>query len=381
MTPWKIDQWSAGATELVLKRNPYYWKVDLVGNQLPYIDTVHFALVENIEAVNLMGIAGDIDMQDRHMDLQKYPVFQENAEAGNYHVGFWSTARASWTNLFPNQSYADPKYRELMQDFNFRKALSLAIDRDLINEVTMLGQAVPRTATVASGSPCYSSDLELINGEYDPDTAAALLDEIGLPIGADGFRTFPDGSPLELVIETHYTSGANLDALELVVSDWQAVGLKTALKTMNRDVFWPRAGANEVMIAVWSTDRGLVPMVDPIYQFPFDDRSWMGPAFGTWYKSGGQQGEAPPEWFKAAMDLYDEYRQTVDPLKQVELCKELARMSTEQLWTIGTVGQDPQVVIVKNNFKNVLEDPNWVADWIVMAPGTQDPSHYYFAQE
>jgi peptide/nickel transport system substrate-binding protein len=122
-------------------------------------------------------------------------------------------------------------------------------------------------------------------------------------------------------------------------------------------------------------------MVDPIYQFPFDDRSWMGPAFGTWYKSGGKQGEAPPEWFKAAMDLYDEYRQTIDPVKQVELCKELARMSTENLWTIGTVGQDPQPVVIKNNFKNVLEDPNWVADWITMAPGTQDPSHYYFAQE
>jgi len=47
------------------------------------------------------------------------------------------------------------------------------------------------------------------------------------------------------------------------------------------------------MIATWTTDRGLVPMVDPIYQFPFDERSWMAPAFGIWYKTGGKDGEAP----------------------------------------------------------------------------------------
>lgn len=379
MTPWKLEKWESGGTELLLKRNPYYWKVDPEGQQLPYIDYVHFDLVENDEAINLLAIAGKLDMQARRIDFNKFPVYKENAEKGGYHMGIWPNAHASVITLFPNQSYPDPKYRELLQNLKFRQALSLAIDRDLVNEVSYLGQAVPRTETVVRGAALFQEDIETLNAELDPDKAKALLDEIGLPVGADGNRTFADGSPLELVIESHFMAGASLDALEIVTENWNAIGVKTALKTMQRDIYWPRAGANEVMIAVWGTDRGLVPMVDPIYQFPFDDRSWMGPAFGIWYKTMGKQGEEPPEIFKHAMALYDEYKGTVDPARQVEIGKELVKMATENLFSIGTVGMDPGLVIIKDNFKNVIEN-DFTADWIIMAPGTQDPSQYYFAQ-
>ncbi len=380
MTPWQIEEWEAGATELVLKRNPYYWKTDIAGNQLPYFDYVHFDLVEDNEAINLLAIAGDLDMQQRRLDFNKYPVFQENAAAGGYHTALWSSARASWITFFPNQSYTDPAYRELLQNVKFRQALSVAIDRSLINDVTMLGQGEPRTETVVSSSPCFIPELETLNGEYDPASAEALLAEVGLLKSDDGFYTFADGSPLELVIETHFLSGAPLDAIELTAENWNAIGLKTAVETMQRDIFWPRAGANEVMIAVWSTDRGLVPMVDPIYQFPFDERSWMAPAFGTWYKTGGEQGEEPTAEFKASMDLYEEYKITVDSARQVEICKEIVRTASEGHWTIGTIGEDPNLLVVKDKFKNVIEAKDFTADWIIMAPGTQDPSHYYMEQ-
>jgi len=87
MTPWKITEWEAGATEMVAVRNPYYWKVDAEGKQLPYIDELHYTLVEDNEAANVLALAGDIDMQSRHMDFAKAPVFQEQAEAGGYSVG------------------------------------------------------------------------------------------------------------------------------------------------------------------------------------------------------------------------------------------------------------------------------------------------------
>ena len=105
----------------------------------------------------------------------------------------------------------------------------------------------------------------------------------------------------------------------------------------------------------------------------------MAPAFGIWYKTSGAQGEEPSELFKNAMALYDEYKGTVDPARQIEIGKELVKTSTENLFTIGTVGMGPNLVIIKNNVKNVIED-DFTADWIIMAPGTQDPSHYYFAQ-
>lgn len=379
MYAWRVSEWKTGATELVAERNPYYWKVDPAGNQLPYIDKIHLSLVEDNSAVNLKGIAGELDMQMRSIDFAQYTVYQENAAAGKYHTLLWKTAAASNITLFPNQSYADPKYRELLQNLKFRQALSLGIDRDTINKVSYLDQAVPRTITVVNDSPYYQADIEKYFAEFDPTAAQKLLDEMGLKKDAEGFYTFADGSQIQLVIEgTDAVSGASMDSLELIAENWKKIGLRTVLQTSNRDIYWPRACGNEVMIATWETDRGLVPMVDPIYQFPFDERSWMGPAFGTWYKSGGKQGEEPPAEMRAVQKLYDEYKTTVDPIKQVEIGKQIVREATEGLYSIGTVGMSPALVVVKDNFHNVMK--NHTSDWIIFTPGTQDPPQFWIEQ-
>src|SRR5206468_1114840 len=85
MTPWKTvspintPTWS-------MERNPYFWAVDTAGNQLPYIDRITMTLAENTEVANLRAIAGEYDIQERHMGLAKLPVFLENAKKGNYTV-------------------------------------------------------------------------------------------------------------------------------------------------------------------------------------------------------------------------------------------------------------------------------------------------------
>ncbi|MGD9143943.1 MAG: ABC transporter substrate-binding protein [Anaerolineae bacterium] len=376
MTPWRITQWEEGADHMLATRNPYYWKVDVEGNQLPYIDEVYFYLVEDNAAIQSLALAGKIDMQHRGMSLATYPVFQENAAEGDYTAGLWTTARASELTFFPNQSYPDEKYRELMQTFEFRQALSQAIDRDTINDVGWLGQATPRTISVVDDSALYQPEIENVYGEYDPELAKSLLDDMGLPVGADGMRTFADGSELILVIEGNAQwSQDMLDGLELVAENWRAIGLNTQVEVSTRDLYWPRAGANEVMIATWTTDRGLVPMIDPIYQFPFDERSWMAPSFGTWYKTGGAEGEEPTAELKELMDLFDQYKTVTDTAEQVKIAKEIVNKTTTRLNVIGTAGMAPAPVIVKNYFHNVA--PSHTSDWLIMTPGTQDPSHYW----
>jgi peptide/nickel transport system substrate-binding protein len=170
-----------------------------------------------------------------------------------------------------------------------------------------------------------------------------------------------------------------LDVIELAAENWRAVGLDTTVETMSRDVYWPRASANEVMIATWGTDRGLVPMIDPIYQFPFDERSWMAPAFGIWYKSQGAEGEEPTPELKELMDLYDAYRAEVDQAEQLRIAKEIVRNSTESLHVIGTAGLAPGPVVIANNFHNVAD--SHTADWLIMTPGTLDPAHFWIEQE
>jgi peptide/nickel transport system substrate-binding protein len=289
----------------------------------------------------------------------------------------WPQAQASAATIWFNQSYPDDNYRTLFQDLRFRRAMSHAIDREAINEIAFLGQGVPQTITVVPDSPYYIPEIANIHGEFDVELATSLLDEIGLPKGDDGLYNFADGSDILLVIETSNTSTGMQDSLELISEWWTAVGIETQVQTSTRDVFWPRAGANEAMVTTWTTDRGLLPMVDPIYQFPFDERSWMAPAYGIWYKTGGADGLEPTDEFKAAMALYDEYKLTTDAARQNEIGKELVRMATENLWTLGTIGLVPNPVVVKNNFMNVSE--SHTADWIIMTPGTMNPEHFYFA--
>ena len=75
ISPWMTTQGRNTAT-WVLERNPYYFGVDTEGNQLPYIDKVVLTLGENLEVINLRAIAGEYDWGERHLDLQKLPVFR-----------------------------------------------------------------------------------------------------------------------------------------------------------------------------------------------------------------------------------------------------------------------------------------------------------------
>jgi peptide/nickel transport system substrate-binding protein len=375
MTAWKITKYKAGDTEMITERNPYYWKVDPEGNQLPYIDQQRYFLLENNEAVNLKGIAGELDMEFRSTDLAKITVYKENAEKGNYKIVLWKQAQAAAAVLFFNQSFKDEKYRTLFQNVKFRQAMSVAIDRDTINKVAFKGLGVPRTATVVPESQQYDAKYEKLFAEFDTAKSESLLDEIGLKKGADGVRTFADGSPLALVIETQDQAGNMFDTWQLIAENFNKVGVKTEVKAMTRDIYWPRATTNEVMVATWSLDRGLTPMVDPVYQFPFDERSWIAPAYGTWYKTGGKDGVEPTKEFKDVMALYDQYKLSVDPAKQAEIAKQIVSISSENLWCIGTVGMTPALVVIKNNFKNVQEE--FVTDWLIMGPGTMDPCQYY----
>ena len=375
--PWKPVVWEPGGTELILERNPYYWKVDPEGNQLPYIDRIHMSLVEDNEAINLMAAAGQLDMQHRNIQISKLPVLQENAEAGGYHISFWGTASASSVGIQPNQSYNDPVYRELMQNRDFRYALSLAMDRDLVNDIAYLGQATPINQSVAPSSGWHVPEMAMFMAEYNPDEAKSLLEGIGLVMGDDGFYDFADGSDLNLVIESASLSGDSTDALELIVEQWNEVGLNTTLKTMNRDLYWPRAIGNEVMINVWGTGS-IFPLMNPDSLLAFNEKSFWAPQYGIWYQTGGVSGEEPPEYIKEGQEIFNQIMKTTDFDEQNALGQALVTNATENMWVINVAGQVPGPVIIKDNFKNVWEGTDYTSSWIVMTPGNQNPTTYYF---
>ena len=141
--PWRSVRPINNAIWL-LERNPYYYAVDTAGNQLPYFDRVQFTLAENLEVINLRAMAGEYDEQERHIDLGKLPVLLDNQEKGNYKVHLDLGFAGSDFMFHVNQSYTgDAEIRKWLTNADFRRALSLGIDRDQLNETFWLGVGTP----------------------------------------------------------------------------------------------------------------------------------------------------------------------------------------------------------------------------------------------
>ncbi|MCB0065027.1 MAG: ABC transporter substrate-binding protein, partial [Caldilineaceae bacterium] len=261
--PWMLVEYQSGQ-RAAFERNPYYWKVDTAGNQLPYIDRLEVEITEGnpTEVVALKAIAGELDIQVRDLSLQDVPLVMENAEAGDYRVIMWNRGDFAWPWLILMYDYPDEGIVDLMYTQPFRQALSYAIDRDRINNITSLGLATPRQFALSPESPEFQSEAGKAAyqawassyADHDPDQAAALLDEIGVvDADGDGFRDRPDGTPLELIVDMSANDTKTIDAMDLIKEDWEAIGIKTALNPISGDVLNQRAQAGEIMIRAWGS--------------------------------------------------------------------------------------------------------------------------------
>ena len=210
------------ARPAVLERNPYYWKVDPDGNQLPYIDRMTFEIFD-AETINLKAINGEMGMQGRHLQFQNYPLFMEGQKKGDYRIVHWINGSAGANILALNLNHRDPVLKKVIEDHRFRKALSHALNREELNEADYFGIGKPRQVCPPPSSPFYDAEYERAYIEYDPDRANDLLDQMGLTRREDGLRLRPDGAPIKLYIET---TSLNNRILELVASYWTAVGCR-----------------------------------------------------------------------------------------------------------------------------------------------------------
>jgi peptide/nickel transport system substrate-binding protein len=360
VTAWKLATPITGPT-WTFERNPYSIWVDTDGNQLPYIDKCTMTLAENLEVLNLRAIAGEYDEQARHVDIGKLPVLLDNQQRGNYKVYLDPSDQGADVAIFINQNFdGDPEIAKWLRNRDFRAALSMSVDRAQVNETFVLGlgelgSAAPGDRTVYSPGP----EFRKLNATLDAAAANALLDKIGLDKkDAEGYRLRTDGKGrLRIEVQTYLGFLQFTRIMEMIKTHWQKVGIDLQVSELERSLFGRRVQANEHQMSV-DTQWGADDMWGHIVLFfPFDSGSALGPKYGLWFASGGQQGTEPTGAMRQVMDLWRKGF-TVPDKERVDIGKQIWKTALDDVWLISVVTNSPAsqgVRVVKNNMGNIPE--------------------------
>ena len=371
---WKLKV-GVPASQIVWERNPYYWKTDQEGNQLPYIDKLTWDLVQTTEVLNFKCLSGELDFRAYWMTVQNYSLMKENEKLGNYRVCLWTDGYGSNPAFHINQTTTDLRKRTIFKDIRFRRALSLAINREELNELAFDGAGIPQQASMIRESHCYSKKWEKANSIFDLQRANELLDEIGMDKrGANGFRLHPDGKPFIVTLEWTDLFDNYLDIIPMIEEYWRAAGIHIVNKMHSRSFYLQRWKNNQCDITPWS-QPGLSFMANTQFIFPGESSIGWAPDHGLWYRTNGKSGEKPTGDIARIMTINDELQRTLDAEKRNQLIKEAIELHIKNLWMIGTVGNLPQVVVVSNRLGNVPE--KLIFATALGCPRVANPEQFY----
>jgi peptide/nickel transport system substrate-binding protein len=343
-----------------LVANPYFHMVDTAGNQLPYIPRIEETYIADKEVQNLKIMNGEVVWKQQAVFLEDFPLLKENESKGNYTIAFAPTFGENVFYSF-NRTHKDPVLAEIFNDLRFERAMSLAMNRDEINEIVYLGQGRPMQGVPAEPKTVSFISDEVLNKDiaYDPETAKALLDEMGLTDSdGDGVRERPDGKPL--VIRLVYSSqGVPVKMQELVRDYWSAVGVRVDLKEVTSDEYRAAANNNDLDLTTWKYDGTAAPTISQdvtVFIPPFGDVFNPGTGFrwAAWKSTDGAEGIEPPAEIKKLWDLAEKFIQY--PMGSDEsnrLGAEIVKIHTDDMLKIGTVGDIVAPFLYRNDLQNV----------------------------
>ena len=153
------------------ERNPYYFKVDTEGNQLPYVDNITISYASDAEVMNLMAISGELSVAGLDLQIINYPVIREGEEGGGYATTLVYSERGADVALAFNQNHPDPALKAIFGDLRFRQAMSLAMNREEINELVFLGQGTIRQATINESASYFKQEWADMMVAFDQEEA------------------------------------------------------------------------------------------------------------------------------------------------------------------------------------------------------------------
>lgn len=361
LQPW-INTTGKKGQHFVMVRNPYYHRFDSTGQQLPYIDTVDMRVAAS-SLFSAKASVGEVDLLAKGLGFSGVPLLKRGERTNGYATRLWPTGSSSHIALYPNLNYMDDAWRALLQERDFRRALSLGIDRRIINRTLYFGLAKEVGNSALEDSPLYDPGNAAAYADFDPQQANALLDGLGLTERrGDGTRLLPDGRPLEIIVETAGERAEEIDALELITETWREIGIKLLARPSDRDILRNRSYAGMTMMTVWSGwDLGVpTPNLSPEELAPTRQSTLIWPKWGQFHQTMGATG-ARPDLMAAEelLALYNGWRtgKLADgkAISKEDAWARMLDIHAQEQFIIGVIAQAPQPVVVNDRLRNVPE--------------------------
>ncbi len=392
LSPWHmIDQPQEGL--FILERNAYYWKVDTEGNQLPYVDNLRYDYITTADASKLKLAQNELDALGQHdVTMADYPFYKENETAGNFTVGDYISCMSDRDVFFPQHvllnedGTQDEVMNEIVNHPNFVKALSMAIDREEINQSLFFGTARTGQLAPLPSSKYYKEEYGTAWADFDKDQANKLLDEMGLDKKNDqGIRLRKDGKPLSYLIEQAGLRVGPLTpkASELVASYWRDLGIDASTKEVDTSLLDTRLNTGLVQCTVWHADRctDLLLPLEMRWYIPTDGGQG-GPSsvWAAWHNAVDKTAEGlvePPDQIKKYYDLFAQMTSTTDEDQRVKFGQEIFDGLAETPLSIGLLLEVPAPLIFNKNLRN-LPKPKSVVGWDTYGDSTYHPEAFFY---
>lgn len=376
------------ASRAIAVRNPYYWKVDPAGNQLPYIDRIVYEMPSDVEVLLLQVLSGQMDMIDQYFATPaNKPVVYDNQERGGYRMFTTTSTMPNDAVIMLNMTHPDPVKREIFQNKKFRIGLSHAIDREEIIDLVYVGQGEPHQVAPRPESDLYNERMAKQYTEYDVDLANQYLDEAGFTQrDREGYRLGPDGKRITIVFEIDAARPMFIDIAELLRGYWQQVGIDVQVRTMDRSLWEVRVRENaehDATIHKFGGGTGAVVYLDPRYWLPMDGNAFYARAWQVWRAMRDNpdmptaiEPQEPPEEVKRQNELYDKLLVTGDPAEQKVIMEEILDLAADVFYHIGITTEPDNYGIANKRLRNVPDTMPW--SWIYPHPAPTNPQLYFY---
>ncbi len=409
MGAWKASSYKSGQY-ITLDRNPYFWAIDKSGQQLPYIDSVTNQNYQDPNSMRLaiqQGKADFVSGDQIGLGLADVSTLQGTQ---NMDLWYWDSGSGTASVYFFNFDYHDTNYRNLFRNKAFRQALSLGYNRGEAQKTIYFEQGQQTTGTmspkavefhVGEGPQIYNQWRTSFL-KYDPNKAGSLLDSIGVKKNGQ-WRTMPDGSPLNLLIQ--YASNAKPEYTnrnQLLAQDWQAIGLNAQAAPVEATSRLTQWGAGQLQsYCDWEVGDGPNCLTYANWLVPEDNQRWA-PMEGQYFllqgtpQANAQSNLDPwsrnPAWI--APDAGGPVEQLQTLLRQAPLETDFMKRN-QAVWNIikihinegpffaGTVTNYPQVIMAKKDLKNVPRQNQtytggFTNPWTIVPNGKYSPYAWFW---